>query len=88
MLPETGSVLGNTLVFYFRIVKPSLTGLRKVCPSERAPQSLFRSTLLTKGNGASNFPHFDFEPALADSGDQDRNRESILAVTFSRCEFC
>src|SRR5437016_3980716 len=49
MLPETGSVLGNTLVFYFRIVKPSLTGLRKVCPSERAPQSLFRSTLLTKG---------------------------------------
>jgi hypothetical protein len=42
----------------------------------------------TGANGTSNFPHFDFEPALADSGDQDRNRESILAVTFSRCEFC
>jgi hypothetical protein len=33
-LPETGSVLGNTLVFYFRIVgKPYLTGLRKGCSS-------------------------------------------------------
>jgi len=33
-------------------------------------------------------PHFDFEPGLADSGDQDGNRERIFAVPFSRCEFC
>ena len=33
-------------------------------------------------------PHFDFEPAWADSGDQDRNREVMRAVTFSRCQFC